>query len=319
MGDFSEKQSQKLNLAARAAWLYYVAQNTQDDIATKLHISRQAVQRLVSQAVSEGLIKFKLDHPITELAELAEQLRAKFQLAYCNVTMTDSPTQQLHHALGLYAAEYLESYLTTKTPTTLAFGTGRTMRSMVSQVSAMHHYPQHKLVSIVGNMTHDGRASHFEVVMKLADTIGAQAYFLATPVLTSSVEEKQILQSLPGYNSIRSLAMQAKVVFVGVAEVDWRCPLHLDGFINDAELTELIEHKAVGEIIGWAFDKDGNILKQATNQKIASIPLADLAALPVIAVSGGANKVKAITAALRGKLISGLITDEETAKAILQT
>ena len=318
MNELSEKQPQKLSLAARAAWLYYVGRNTQDEIATKLNVSRQAVQRLVSLAVSEGLIKFRLNHPIAELAELAEQLRQKYGLTYCDVAVTDSPSQELFHGLGLYAAEYLEGLLTTKTPTTLAFGTGRTLRSMVSHVSAMH-LPQHKIVSVVGNMAHDGRASHFEVVMKLADTIGAQAYLLPAPVLTSSVEEKHSLQKLQGYNSIRYLVTQAKAVFVGVAEIDWRCPLHQDGFVNDAELAGLIEHKAVGEIIGWAFDKDGKILKHATNQRIASIPLPDLSALPIVAVCGGPVKVKAIVAALRGKLISGLITDEQTAKAVLES
>jgi len=33
--------SERLDDAARAAWLYYVAQNTQDEIAEKMGISRQ--------------------------------------------------------------------------------------------------------------------------------------------------------------------------------------------------------------------------------------------------------------------------------------
>ena len=47
----------RLDEAARAGWLYYVAGNTQDEIARKLGISRQAAQRLVSLAISERLIK----------------------------------------------------------------------------------------------------------------------------------------------------------------------------------------------------------------------------------------------------------------------
>src|SRR5690606_568602 len=46
--------NQRLDDAARAGWLYYVAGNTQDQIAAKLGISRQSAQRLVSLAVSEG-------------------------------------------------------------------------------------------------------------------------------------------------------------------------------------------------------------------------------------------------------------------------
>ena len=57
--------------AARAAWLYFIAGRTQDEIAAQLGISRQAAQRLVAFAVSENLIKFRLDHPISNCMELA--------------------------------------------------------------------------------------------------------------------------------------------------------------------------------------------------------------------------------------------------------
>ena len=53
-------EASRLDDAARAGWLYYVAGNTQDEIARKLGVSRQSAQRLVSLAVSERLIKVRL-------------------------------------------------------------------------------------------------------------------------------------------------------------------------------------------------------------------------------------------------------------------
>ena len=75
--------------AARAGWLYYVGGNTQDQIATKLGVSRQSAQRLVSLAVSEGLIKVRLDHPIANCMELAERLRSRFALDRVEVVPSD--------------------------------------------------------------------------------------------------------------------------------------------------------------------------------------------------------------------------------------
>ncbi|TIV09269.1 MAG: MarR family transcriptional regulator, partial [Mesorhizobium sp.] len=66
-----EPGSTRLDEAARAGWLYYVAGNTQDQIAAKLGISRQTAQRLVSLAMSEGLIKVRVDHPIANCLDLA--------------------------------------------------------------------------------------------------------------------------------------------------------------------------------------------------------------------------------------------------------
>ena len=54
-------QQRRLDLAARAAWLYYVRGRTQDEIAAELNVSRQNAQRLVALAGSEGLVKFRLD------------------------------------------------------------------------------------------------------------------------------------------------------------------------------------------------------------------------------------------------------------------
>ncbi len=311
--DSLDKRQRKLDVAARAAWLYYVAKNSQDEIAAKLHVSRQTAQRLVSLAVSEKLIKFRLDHPIAECVALEEQLRERYKLKFCNV----APADASFTGLGISAAEYLEGFLEATAPTILSFGTGRTMRAMVSQVPPMHQ-PQHKIVSIVGNMAHDGRASHFEVVMQLADRINAQAFLLSTPVLASTVKERAYLQELRAFRSVRDLAAKAKAAFVGLGQIEPHCPLHQDGFIDDAALKDLLEHKAVGEIIGWAFDRDGRVLKGSANERIASIPLSELAKSQIIAVSGGPKKVIPILAALRGKLITGLVTDESTAKNILK-
>ena len=55
---------ERLDQAARAAWLYYIAARTQDEIAAQLHVSRQTAQRLVARAVAEKLIKFRFDHPL---------------------------------------------------------------------------------------------------------------------------------------------------------------------------------------------------------------------------------------------------------------
>ena len=76
----SRQGDSKLDDAARAGWLYYVAGNTQDEIAKKMRVSRQSAQRLVSLAVSEKLIKFRLDHPIGRSMELEEALRQRFDL-----------------------------------------------------------------------------------------------------------------------------------------------------------------------------------------------------------------------------------------------
>ncbi len=309
-------RARKLDLAAHAAWLYYIAGNTQEEIAAKLNVSRQAAQRLIALAVSEKLIKFRLDHPLSECIALAESLRDKFDLSLCEVVPSDAGNGDTLNGLGVCAATYLETYLVAKTPTILAFSSGRTLRSMVEQIPSMDQ-PQHKIVSIIGNMSHYGRAGRHEVVMHLSDRVGSQAYPVPTPVVATSIEERELLQTQRSFISVKTLAEQAKATFVGISHIAWNAPLHQDGFINDDEVAQLIELGAVGEIGGWAYDCKGILLQDGTNSRVASVPLEQPAQRLIIGVAGGVKKVEAILAALRGKLITGLITDEAAAQAIV--
>lgn len=309
-----ERRDRKLDLAAHAAWLYYIANNTQDEIAAKLQVSRQAAQRLVALAVNEKLIKFRLDYPLSECIELAEALRDRHQLALCEVVPSAGDPIP---GISVSAAAHLENYLLNRTPLIIGMSSGRTLRAMVEQIPTMHQ-PHHKIVSILGNLSHYGLAGRHEVVMHLSDRAGCQAYPVPTPVVATTPEERQLLQTQHSFRIVKQLAEQAKVTFVGIGQVDWNGPIHQEGFISDREVAELIDLGAVGEIAGWAFDRHGKLIEGGTNSRVASVPLEQPVQRLVIAVAGGLKKAESIGAAIRGQFINGLITDRVVAEAILE-
>lgn len=133
--------------------------------------------------------------------------------------------------------------------------------------------PQHKIVSLVGNIAADGHANPYEVAMRLADKIGAQRYPMPTPVLTETAEEREALQSQRSFTLLGELRAQARASFVGIGDLSWQSPLHKDDFVNDAEIAELIEKGAVGEIIGWPFDASGRRIDSPIYDRVASLSL----------------------------------------------
>jgi DNA-binding transcriptional regulator LsrR (DeoR family) len=94
-------------------------------------------------------------------------------------------------------------------------------------------------------------------------------------------------------------------------------PLLQDGFITREELRALVKAGAVGEIIGWAFDRQGQLIEGLTNDRVASVKLERPAKRLVIAAAMGPAKAGALAAALAGRLVSGLITNETMAKRLL--
>jgi DNA-binding transcriptional regulator LsrR (DeoR family) len=316
MAKKSEAEDGRLDEAARAGWLYYVAGNTQDEIARKLGISRQSAQRLVSLAISERLIKVRLDHPIARCLELGDALKNRFDLKYCEVAPTDPSSSSSTLGIAQVAAAELERWLRNPEPAIIGIGTGRTMRAVADQLPAME-CPQHKLVALVGTTKTDGSASFYDVIIRVSDTIRAPHYPMPLPVVARSVEERQLLTSLASVRSVLALIESADVSFVGVGAVSDNAALVQDGIVTREEAEALRAAGAVGEITGWSFDAQGRLVEGSINDRVASAPLRPAAGL-MIGVAMGPTRRAALRGALAGGLISGLVTDEATAEHLLQ-
>jgi DNA-binding transcriptional regulator LsrR (DeoR family) len=306
----------RLDDAARAGWLYYIAGNTQDQIAAKLGISRQSAQRLVSLAMSEGLIKVRVDHPIANCLDLASRLKSRFKLDLVEVVPSDPTSTSTTIGVAGAAAAEIERWLRSQKPIVMAIGTGRTLKAAIEQLPPMD-CPQHKVVSLTGNIAPDGSAAFYNVIFTMADRIKARSFPMPLPVISSSAEERTMLLSQPMIQPTLALAAKADVTFVGIGDLGPNAPLYEDGFISEAELKALQRAGGVAEIVGWVFDRDGRLIEGVTNDRVASAPLPSRDTSLVIALAMGQNKLPGITAAVARRIVNGLITDERTAEALL--
>lgn len=309
-------QADRLELAARAAWLYYIAGRTQDEIAAQLLVSRQSAQRLIARAVAEKLIRFRFDHPIGASMALSERLAGRFGLVRCTVVPHDPAVPDALPGIAVAGAQHLEALLAQAAPLVLGLSTGRTLRAIAAEVAPCRA-PQHKVLSLCGTMSCAGRASSYEPVMRLAQATGAQCFPMPAPVVAASREELQLIRSQQAYRHLCALVAEARCLMVGVGHIGWMAPLHEGGFVTDAELGELIEAGAVGEIVGVAFDAAGRRVDTPVNDRVTGLPIQGRADAIRVGVAGGPRKVAPLRAALGAGLLNALITDEATAAAIL--
>jgi len=313
----SDNERSRLDDAARAGWLYYIAGNTQDEIAKKLKVSRATAQRLVSLCLSERLITFRLEHPIAACMELAARLTEKYGLRFCEVVPTDAAAPTAVAGVAERAAALLEATLRAEKPAIIAIGTGRTMRAAVEQIAPMD-CPNHQVVSLVGNISPDGSASFYDTLARLADLTKARHYPMPLPVFLASDAERQQVMKIAPVSRVRALAEKADLRLVGIGQFDLNAQVFLDGFISREELLEMLRMGAVGEVTAWAMDADGHVLAGGTNKRLTSVPLPIPAKALTVGAAVGPSKVVPIRAALKGRVINGLITDEATAQALLK-
>lgn len=311
-----DADSGKIEMAARAAWLYFVAGKTQEEISRELRVSRPTAQRLVSSAVSQRLITFRFEHPIASCMELAEHVKDRYGLRTCWVAPSDSANPLSLAGVANAIASIVESTLSAQSPVIAAFGTGRTLRSGIEQLQPFSGN-QHTLVALVGNIAPDGSASRFDVITRLAEVSGARAFPIPLPVLAENAAQRDLLVGLPMVKRVHDLVGIADITLVGIGQMDLESQQYVDGFISHDELLQLLKSGAVGEIVGWGFDENGALLDSQVNDRVTSARIRPDPENLVVGTAIGARKIGSIRGALAGRLVNGLITDEETARALL--
>jgi DNA-binding transcriptional regulator LsrR (DeoR family) len=88
------------------------------------------------------------------------------------------------------------------------------------------------------------------------------------------------------------------------------------GFINQKDIEDLTAMGAVGDVFTHFYDLEGKRIPSLVEERsiTADVPLR----CPTTAVAYGEDKVLPIVGAIRGKLITGVVTDEKTAEGVLE-
>ena len=81
---------------------------------------------------------------------------------------------------------------------------------------------------------------------QVSDSVRAPHYPMPLPVIARSMEERDLLMSLPSVRSVLGLVEQADVTFVGVGSLGENSALFRDGFITAEENESLRRAGAVG-------------------------------------------------------------------------
>ncbi len=304
------------SLAVRAAWLHYAGGLTQSEVAKRLGVPSVKAHRLIARAVAEGVVKVTIDGDIVECVELETQLAARFGLQYCEVAPDLGEEGFEFRALGQAGAGFLRREIESGNSRVIGLGHGRTLSSAVhhlSRVSAKNL----RFVSLLGGLTRNYAANPYDVMHRIAEKTGMQSHVMPVPFFANTREDRDVLLAQRGVKEVFDLANGADLKFVGLGTVDTDAQLVLSGMVEPKEIKEITAAGGVGEILGHFFDADGSMLETTLTARTLSASLPRNRGERLVALSGGLPKVGAIRAVLKSRCLYGLITDEKTARALL--
>jgi DNA-binding transcriptional regulator LsrR (DeoR family) len=305
------------SMAARAAWLSYVGGYTQEEIAGRLGVSRVKVNRLIADAIAAGLVRVFIEGTAAECVALEDAITSRWGLQFCTVVPNVDEDALPLRSLSTAGAHYLTGVLDRREAELIGLGHGRTLAEVVRHLPRIPR-PEVRFVSLLGSLTRHAAANPFDVIHNLTEITGAESYFMPAPFFADSIEDKRVLMAQKGLKDVFALARAAKLHIVGIGEVGPKAHMLATGTITAEEFRQLERAGAVGEVLGQFLDARGRPVEADINQRAVAVQLAEIKGTRIVAIAGGRTKTRAIAAVLESRVVTGLITDETTAKAIVQ-
>ncbi|MCB1348380.1 MAG: sugar-binding transcriptional regulator, partial [Maritimibacter sp.] len=145
------------------------------------------------------------------------------------------------------------------------------------------------------------------------------AHLIPTPLRVSSEDLAEMLRVEPYVRNVLDMAATARFGLIGVGAVTSAATLVRYGYCSAAEIELFKRRGAVGDVLGYFYDADGEILDLDLHRHVVAVRPDDLRKIPnVAAAAAGPHKIDAILGMLRGKLANILVTDEDTATELLR-
>lgn len=307
---------EKEQFSIEVARLYYQSDYSQQEIANKLGVSRPTVSRLLKSAKDKGYVKINITDPFANLVSLGAALKKKYNLLEAHIVFSpESDYQIITEYLSQFAAEYLEE--TIKDGTTIGVSWGTTMYEIARKISPKN-INGIEVVQLKGGISHSKVNTYAnETISLFAKAFQTTPINLPLPVIFDNVITKELVEQDRHIQHIIEKGRKATVAVFTVGTVRENALLFRLGYFDEEEIKQLKEN-AVGDICSRFFDKTGKISSDKINNRTIGIDLEELKHKErSILIAGGHRKIQAINGALEGKYANILITDQFTAKELL--
>lgn len=313
-------RANELHLMAKVAHMYYGQGIRQNEITERLNIHQSTVSRLLKRAVKAGIVRITVAVPPGVHAEMEEALERKYGLVQAIVVDTGADEEQIIRDIGASAAFFVET--TVKRDQVIGISSwSASLLSMVDSMRPSQCGQGSKVVQILGGVGNPGAQIHAtQLTQRLATLIGGSTVLLPTLGVVASPKARNVLLKEPYVEEAMSCFDKLDLALVGIGGLEPSKLLSSSGNrFSPAELGELQRHGAVGDICLRFFNEHGEPVRTPLNDRVIGIDLNQLRRVPrVVGVAGGSRKVRAILGALRGRWINVLITDRDTAQALLR-
>lgn len=265
-------------LITRAAWLYFVAGLTQDEVGKQLGLTRLRVNRLLAQSREQGIVQIRINSRLASCVALEQGLKQRFGLDEAVVVPTPPDAASIPPVIGAAAGAVLGDRL--RDGMAVGVGWGRTLRLSLQSVPRQH-LPNLTVVSLLGGLMRGSVINTYETASHLADILGAQCYYIAGPALTDTQATRDILMDQAILREAFSHARQVDLALISVGTVAPDATMVAVGLIEKKDLKSLVAAGATGDLCAHWIDDQGALVDHPLNRRAIAISPDELRAIDI--------------------------------------
>jgi DNA-binding transcriptional regulator LsrR (DeoR family) len=199
----------------------------------------------------------------------------------------------------------------------IGVGWGRTLQLSLNSVT-VRPVKRMSVVSLLGGLTRGSAVNIYDLSSRLAAMFGAECFYIAAPIFTDTEATRDLLLQQSILQDAFRHAREIDVAFLSVGALHEESTMARIGVLSSEAMASLASAGAVGDFCGYWIGEDGRVIDHPLNRRVIGLaPDALRNVKTVILASGGMDKVTVLRAALRHGAVGILITDEQTAEAIL--
>jgi len=309
----------EIRLMVKIANLYYSEGRKQAEIAAALNLSQSFVSRMLNRSVREGIVKISVVQPDNVFPQLERGIEQRYGIQQAIVVdVADGEDgAQIRKAIGAAAAHYLETRLREGELVGISSWSS-TIRAMVSEMHPLS-VKVDGVIQLLGGVGVNGNVQATILTQDLANRLNCRAWLLPAQSIEGSIVSRDLLAASKDVSEVLSRFNHVTTAVVGIGDMEPSQLLrHSGNFYDKAMLSALAEKGAVGDICLHYYNAAGEPVLSSDEDPAIGMRLEQVKACPhAIALAGGREKVAAIRAALTGRYLNVLITDFDTARALM--
>ncbi|WP_416197294.1 MAG: DNA-binding transcriptional regulator LsrR, DeoR family [Sporanaerobacter sp.] len=302
---------------AEIAYMYYIDEMSQNQIAKEYGISRSMVSMMLNEARAKGIVRIEIKDSELYCFDLQRKIEKIFGLKKAIIIPRLSKNEDgLITQLADGAIEYLGQIIDHNM--TIAVSWGRTLYEIASRIRS-NGKTNIVISPLVGGIGNEMNIYHSNVIADtMARNLGASSLGLYAPVFVATEEVRNLIFNDKSIKKVIETSERADIAIVGIGSIASSTMADI-GLLEEDDIKQLLDAGVIGDISTCFFDKNGQDIKNIFSDRTVALNLEQLRKIPtIVAVAGGDKKIKAIHGALKGRLMDVLVTDEVVARSILK-